>query len=419
MYQLITNECLQEFINKQIIIYGAGNVAKVVMEKLFFYNVDVLCLTVTERKKNPYFVLGKPVITLNHLTNVNTKETVVIIATFEKVQADIMEYLGEFGFEQIYIMQDALYYEWINEWDLTNNNSDSEIIYYQRYIDPYLKTVSNLCKEHDIDEENIQNYVEKAYDHLMENELDIVRLVVVLGTKCSLRCRDCSNLMPYYKPQEDFDKEEIITSLNNITEKTQSILKCELIGGEPFLSKNLSDVLEYVIKNEIIKAVEITTNGTIIPNEKLIPLLKNPKVQIRISDYGEVVDKSNIIAFLQEHSINYHLLDCEKWVLAGGVETRNKSKKELVKQYRMCHSGYYCKPLYKGKIFSCARAAGLYDLGFMKDKEYVEVFENFDEKEMKEFLLRDFSIACNYCDSATKNMVYTSPAVQLPNDGSS
>lgn len=317
------------------------------MGKLLSYDMDILCLTVTERGDNPYFMMGKPVFSLNRLANVNKKEVTVVVATFEKVQSNIIERLVKIGYENIYVMKDVLYYEWKKDADKIFNVP--EINYLRRYIDPYLKRVSALCKEHDIDDENIHKYVERACKYLTKNELDLARLVVVLGTKCSLRCRDCSNLMTYYKPQEDFEIEEILTSLNNITQKARSILKCELIGGEPFLSKNLDDVLEYVIHNETIKSVEITTNGTIIPNEKQIPLLKQSKVLVRISDYGELVDKSSIITFLKEHQIRYQVLGIEEWSLDGGVESRNRTEAELKKQYRACYAGYYCKTLYKGK----------------------------------------------------------------------
>lgn len=410
MYQPIANECLEKLKNKQILIYGAGRVARVVMEKLLSYNMDISCLTVTKRDKNPFYVLEKPVICLNQLINVNKKEVIVIVATLEKVQADIIRHLQENGFERIYTMRDALYEEWIRE---LADHIDSEKTRLQRYVDPYLKILSEVCDEYGIDEESAQKFAEKAYAHVMNNELNIARLVTVLGTKCSLRCRDCNNLMPYYKPQEDFDKEEILTSLNNITQKAQSILVCELIGGEPFLSKNLDGVLEYVIQNETIKSVEITTNGTIMPSEEQIPLLKSPKVSVRISDYGELVDKRRIVTFFDEHQIRYKVLDTGKWISVGGVESRQRTETELKRQYKACSSGYYCKTLYKGKIFACARAAGLYDLGFMKEKEYVEAFETFDEKKMKEFLFRDFSVACDYCDNGLSNSVYIAPAVQL------
>lgn len=411
MYQIVTNGCLEYFKNKQLVIYGAGNVARIVMEKFLYNNIDILCLTVTERGNNPYFLMRKPVICMERLTNINHNEAVVIVAAFEKVQADITDRLEKSGFRQIYAMRDALYYEWLEE--LANNNTDTGAICLQRYVEPYIKTVSDLCREYDIDEENTLKYVETAYTYLKKDELDIARLVVVLGTKCSLRCRDCNNLLPYYQIQEDFDKEQIINSLINITDNARSILRCELIGGEPFLSKNLDDVLEWVIKNETIKSVEITTNGTITPNEKTIPLLQNPMVLVRISDYGELVDKNKIITFLNEHKIRYEVIGSGKWVSAGGVESRQRKETELRKQYKACSAGYYCKTLYKGKIYACARAASLFDLGFMKEEEYIEASNGFSVKEMRDFIFRDFSVACDYCDMATKDSVHVDPAIQI------
>ena len=41
----------------------------------------------------------------------------------------------------------------------------------------------------------------------------IVRLDIVLTECCTLRCRDCSNLMQYYEKPENLDPEEVISSL--------------------------------------------------------------------------------------------------------------------------------------------------------------------------------------------------------------
>ena len=67
--------------------------------------------------------------------------------------------------------------------------------------------------------------------------------------------------------------------------------------------------MDYAIGNEIIKSVEVTTNGTILPNEKQISLLKNKKVLVRISDYGVLVDKNKLIQCCENHGIKYMVLE--------------------------------------------------------------------------------------------------------------
>jgi hypothetical protein len=219
--------------------------------------------------------------------------------------------------------------------------------------------------------------------------------------------------MPHFKPQQDLDIETIIKSLNVLTANIGTVLKCELIGGEPFLSKNLKTALEYVIHNQAIDSIEITTNGTVIPQENVIPLLKNSKVLVRISDYGKQVNKEKILCFLDENNIKYTILDLGNWVSPGGIEKRNRDEETLCKYYERCPSGYYCKTLYEDKVFACARAASLFALGYMKEQEYVRVDNTLETECLKEFMLRKFSVACDYCDITIDNKEYVQPAEQM------
>ena len=64
-------------------------------------------------------------------------------------------------------------------------------------------------------------------------------LEIPLTTKCSLKCKYCSNLIPCYKRPKDYD-------INILTDSIKTFLKCinkivyiRLLGGEPFLSDNL------------------------------------------------------------------------------------------------------------------------------------------------------------------------------------
>lgn len=246
-----------------------------------------------------------------------------------------------------------------------------------------------------------------------KKELYLSRIVVVMGTRCSLRCCDCGNLMPYFKNPCELDTQKIIKSITQISQISKSILHCELIGGEPFLQNNFAEILEYVISIETINSIEITTNGTIIPKDKmLIKLLQNSKVCVRISNYGEMVNNSKFIDFLEANNIRYEVLKIESWIAPGDMVKRNKNRTVIKKQYSKCTSAILCKTLFEDKLFACARASSLYALGVLPD-EYISIDENFNVDRFKEFLLKDFSIACDYCDIASKNQKIIKPAVQL------
>lgn len=290
----------------------------------------------------------------------------------------------------------------------------NRINYFRRYINPYMNVLeehyTNLNMNKNEKKRKMLLDIEKIIS--AENELYMPRLVIVLGTKCSLHCRDCNNLMPYFKNPYDLDSKKIIASIDKISRSTKSIFKCELIGGEPFIASNILQILEYIITVDSIKNIEITTNGTIIPKSgMLINVLQNPKVCVRISNYGNIVDNSNFIKFLIANNIRYEVLQLETWILPGNIDKRNKSKNTLKKDYARCVSGYLCKTLFEDKIFACARAASLYALD--RIDEYISVDESFTAEEFKKFLLKDFSIACDYCDVASDNRKEVEPATQL------
>lgn len=404
----ITSELLEEIKEKQtqVVIYGAGRYARIAAEKLRYDGYYIKCHVVTELKNNPVYVCEKPVVEISKLVK---DDSVIFVCVQESVQGEIEKILKSHGLNCIYAMSDALCEQWDKE-NEENEKKDSQSNYFKRYIVPYEQTLCDIAKLRNLSPAEAKIYVG---GHLEDEKVHIPRLVVVLGTKCSLRCRECNNLMPHFKPQQDLDIKTIINSLEVLTEKVNSILKCELIGGEPFLSNNLKPALEYVIQNAVIDSVEITTNGTILPSEDIIPLLQNTKVLVRISDYGKLVNKEKILNFLDENHIRYVILDLGSWVSPGGIEKRNRDEETLCRYYRKCNSGYYCKTLYEDKLFSCARAASLFALDYMKEKEYVRIDNALKPDDLKEFILRRFSIACDYCDMTVDDKRYVQVAEQI------
>lgn len=415
MVSKLTENTLKEVSKKssKLIIYGAGAVGNVCIEYLLRQNINVEAVAVTDIEENPVHLWGKRIYCIDDIME-KYDDYIILICVMEKRQKSIESLLLEKGInkDNIYAMTDALY----QEWKVLNSKESrltKELSYYKRYTQPYIQTLNKICRERKLSKAEARAFVEQQTDILESNEICLPRLVVVLSTKCSLRCKECNNLIPYFKPQEDLDIEQIIRSLETITNSVGKLLKCELIGGEPFLAKNLEQALEYAINNKKIESVEITTNGTVIPRDSLLKLLQNPKVWVRISDYGTLVDKTKVTDYLCKNEISYEILETGQWISPGGVEKRHKNMETLMQEYVRCSPGYICKTLYKDRVFACARAASLYALGYMKEPESVHLNENFKPDYLKKFVLREFSIACDYCDIASESKLYVEPAEQL------
>ena len=263
---------------------------------------------------------------------------------------------------------------------------------------------------------------EQLIKHLERKEIHTIpRLVVVLTPRCSMMCRDCNNLMWAFSRKGtrgghgDLSREKIIASLHKIISALDFIPCVELIGGEPFMAQNLGRVLGFLLDQEKVLAVEITTNATIIPREEILEQLKNPKVVVRISNYGNVVDQSRFRDCMGQNEIRYQTLAFQgQWVSPGGTAARNRDGEELVRQYYRCSSGYLCKTLWEDKIYPCARAASLAELGIMQDCPNIS---ELGKERLWERLYSFYTVAscgiCDYCDMSVENPVYVEPAVQM------
>lgn len=213
----------------------------------------------------------------------------------------------------------------------------------------------------------------------------------------------------------DINSELIITSLHEIIGALDFISCVELIGGEPFVAKNLGRVLGFLLEQEKVLAVEITTNATIIPTADILELLKDPKVAVHISNYGNVVDQSGFMDCMEKDGIRHKTLAFQgKWMSPGGTAARNRDGEELVRQYYRCSSGYLCKTLWGDKIYPCARAASLAELGIMQDCPNISGLEKEGLRErLYAFYVVPSCGVCDYCDMSVEDPVYVEPAVQM------
>lgn len=255
-------------------------------------------------------------------------------------------------------------------------------------------------------------------DRLKERKLyAIPRLTVVLTPKCSLKCKECNNLMWKFDDAEDLSAEKIIDSLENIIEQVDFISCVELIGGEPFIARNIDKVLDFLLGQEKVFIIEITTNATIVPAKEILDRLKNHKIFVHISDYGNVVRQNRFIACMKENQIQFTLSESQDgWVATGGIKRRGRNIEDLMRQYYRCSSGYLCKTLWEDRIYPCARAASLAILGIMSNCPYVECSKSEGLREkIYTFYVVPSCEACDYCNVAVENPVYVEPAVQIGN----
>lgn len=192
-------------------------------------------------------------------------------------------------------------------------------------------------------------------------KFEIGFLVLWVGTLCSLKCRDCGNLIPYAKP-ESYSIDQTISDLKKLLSVCK-IQKLQIQGGEPFTHPNIGKLLCVIDKLNIPEIV-ITTNGTIKLNSNIVKQLKcieNPSFQVVISSYECAKTKQNeFFDVLINNNINcikYNFFqDDGSWVNQGGLDVKCNTDNLLVqKLYDECKFKV-CLSLVNGELFRCGRA---------------------------------------------------------------
>ena len=371
---------------KKILIYGAGNYGQIALFGLKSMGIMPDFFVDKNHAEEMYY--GVKVIAPEEVTKY--KNDIFLIASLNYF-FDIMEILNEKNVEN--------------------------------YFD--IERLIEICPDYSLNEYALdeKNNIEK-YRGVINNynlgKVIIGHVEVVLTEKCTLRCKDCANLMQYYSKPENLDLNEIIRTFDNFLETIDLLLELRLLGGEPFLITDIDKIVDYYSNNEKVKRITIYTNSTIIPKQNVINSLKNEKVVIHMSDYEFSNKVKELDSLFKENKINHYVHAYEQWNDLGSLSKREYSDDVLKKLYEECLMSK-CYTFYRGKLFLCPRSAHGERLGCFKNtkKEYIDFNEMTDKIESKrENVIELISntrvlTACNYCNGSCVRSNKVSAAIQL------
>lgn len=238
-----------------------------------------------------------------------------------------------------------------------------------------------------------------------EDQLIFNRIQYVVSERCSLKCKDCSHLMQYYKNPQGVDLDRYKEAFDLMLDQTDYIAELRILGGEPFMNTKMNKVIEWYHDQDKIRSISVYTNGTIIPGEHILQALQKEKVKLHISDYKVNADKiEKLVKVLDSHQIQYFVRTYDAWQDAGGVEFREYTLEQRKAMFSVCfeRNGY---TFLKGKLFRCPREAHAMNLRAMPDtkEDYVDLMHwNGTKEELKQQMRklqeREWLEGCNYCN---------------------
>ena len=398
---------IREMDQKQLICFGAGKSLKNIKGFLESKHLCIAHLIDNDKDKWGIHIDNSVVEDPCILSGCSGEEYVILIPS-KRYANEIKEQIEKDYPNKFMIFRWPLESEEYREFN--------DEMWYERIYLPCETLYKNIASVFGEEERGL--YISEKKELLSDKEKVILpRTPLMITTRCTLRCKECSNLIPHYEHPKDYDADEIIGWIKNICDAVDEWICLELVGGEPFLYRNLAKVLRYVLNEEKIQQVEFTSNASVMPDQEIMDLLSNRKVYIRISQYPGVIDPSQFMELLNEYGIRYILMENMRWIKTGSLTSRERTVVELQYQYLNCIPAKLCRTILNGKMYVCSKAASLMELGYTDDLETVDLTDKDNLRtNLRRMLQLSYSKACNYCDEASKDEEVIEPAEQISKD---
>lgn len=295
-------------------------------------------------------LFNRSILSLEEYLEKNSKIAIVIAAS-KKYSSEIEQQLNNFNLEH-----------------------EKEYFFYEEFNDKILPSIVTYC-------------FNKTFMRLAQ---------ITLTERCSLKCKKCAHAcynVDY--TAEDMPLSEAYKSADSFFSKIDFINEFVLIGGEPLLYRNLSDVITHIGERYRgqMAVFCITTNGTIVPGIDVLEACRKYNVLFRISNYSKAIPRlkeshKKLIAVLEDYEIRYNLAMAEGNWIDYGFEyfDRGMDEERLIQAFNHCLTP--CREVRGNRLYFCVMARSVSDnLNLREGKDdYLDLDKLTGEDYKKELL---------------------------------
>lgn len=246
------------------------------------------------------------------------------------------------------------------------------------------------------------------------------------ATRCNLNCIGCLNFNSFIKDHKTNSMQNVRNDMDAFFGAVDFVSIFVIAGGEPFLYPNLADAIAYLGERygNRMDSLQVVTNGTIIPDDKLCSALKKFVNCVEVSDYRQNVPLARqrvdmVVGKLCEAGVPHLVATPAKWydLAPDRTDFTGFSPEEIADHHRQCGNPWSC--VVDGKLAACNYASFAATAGIqpLLAGEYIDLTDvTISKRELIEFRLRfrekgyiEFCKRCaGYCNENT-----IPPAVQI------
>ena len=377
-----------------VIIFGTGNCGAIAQLALKEANINVIALSD------------------NNMHRWGTKIDGIEVIPPEKIKSD-------FGKLPVLIAVDLNFpyiRKQLNSLGITNV-FDCDFVFSKLDID--LKKCKQVTWSETRFKQKIDLYMYSVLAHKNKDKtLRVDSVDLMLTEKCSLKCKDCANLMQLYAKPIDQDFEILIKSIDKFLNTVDHCREIRLLGAEPLMYKKVDLVVEHILKFKNYDQLKINTNGTIIPNEKKIKVFQDPRVFFDISNYGKISrNVDGLVKVLEEKNIAHNAARVTEWQDVGKIVKTDRTEQLNKEIFGNCCINRGITLLH-GKLYLCPFSANATNLKAIKyaDEEILNIDmyskEELIKKIHKLYFETEFLEACKSCNGRDHNVKRVEAALQ-------
>ena len=234
------------------------------------------------------------------------------------------------------------------------------------------------------------SYLNPLYRKQKEG-LYIAGVEIDLTKRCTLKCRECANLIQYYDRPDRIPAATVIGSVKKLLSVVDGIAMFKLLGGEPLLEQ---DMIVQILSlpelkdNRKVLGIQITTNGTMLFREDVLKVMRQEnRLGILLSNYGDLSAKEDE---LKKQLTQYGLAFSEipirdEWCAWGDPEHVYHDADRAKYLFDYCKSKAVCTTVVDGRFYTCPRAAHGDILGYYNES-YVDLLAPVGTEELREQL---------------------------------
>ena len=234
---------------------------------------------------------------------------------------------------------------------------------------------------------SIDSVVSSLYPQIMyvlKEKIFVYLTQISLTERCTLKCKKCAHGCYAVSPQkDDFSFETVKESADYFFKFVDKVKFFVLIGGEPLLYHNLDQAIIYIGKRyrNKIESLQISTNGSIIPNQNVINACREYNVNFVISNYSKNVPWirgriNQLTDVLKKEGIKHEVFPEDTEWMDYGFEyvNRDDDQELLIDVFDKCRTE--CHEIRGSRFYTCVMARSVSDNlmnGLVGEDDYLEL----------------------------------------------